>query len=183
MHTSCKRRIVVPDNLNFYQFHNVLQECFAWKDCHLHQFVAEVDADGYPARVLRPQWDEVEELPGVEVQDSLEVTLSSIFTSRKRIVYEYDFGDRWLHTIELCRVIDDCRNPYPRCIMAVGDAPMEDCGGPDGFAHIMAVLNDPEHPEHKEISEWVQSTWWHPLDVKRINAFIKDAHRKSIPVW
>lgn len=183
LHTPCKRRIIVPENLNFYQLHNVLQNCFAWKDCHLHHFVADVDADGYPTRVIQPQWDEMEVLPGVQVQDSLEVTLSDIFASQKRIVYEYDFGDGWLHIIELCRVIDDCRNPYPQCIMAVGDAPMEDCGGPDGFAHIMTVLNDPKHPEHKEISEWVQSTWWHPLDVKRINAFIKDAHRKSFPVW
>lgn len=183
LHTPCKRRIIVPENLNFYQLHNVLQNCFAWKDCHLHQFVVEVDADGYPTRVLQPQWGEVEVLSGVQVQDSTEVTISDIFTSRKRIVYEYDFGDGWLHTVELCRVIDDCRNPSPQCIMAVGDAPMEDCGGPDGFAHIMEVLNNPKHPEHKEISEWVQSTWWHPLDVKRINAFIKDAHRKSIPVW
>lgn len=67
--------------------------------------------------------------------------------------------------------------------MAVGDAPMEDCGGPNGFAHVMAVLNDPKHPEYKEITEWVHSTWWQPLDVKQINVFIKDAHRKSIPVW
>ena len=183
LHTPCKRRIVVPENLNFYQFHNVLQECFAWKDCHLHQFVVDVNADGYPTRIIQPKWDEVEELPGVEAQDSLEVTLSDIFVSRKRIVYEYDFGDGWLHTIDLCKVIDDCPNPYPQCIMAVGDAPMEDCGGPDGFAYITTVLNDPNHPEYQEISQWVQSTWWHPLDVKQINIFIKNTHRKSIPVW
>ena len=183
LHTPCKRRIIVPENLNFYQLHNVLQECFAWKDCHLHQFVVDVNADGYPTRIIQPQWDEIEDLPGVQVQDSLEVTLKDVFADRKRIVYEYDFGDGWIHAVDLCRVIDDCKNPYPQCIMAVGDAPMEDCGGPDGFAHIMEVLNNPKHPEHKEISEWVQSTWWQPLDVKRINAFIKDAHRKSLPVW
>ena len=183
LHTPCKRRIVVPENLNFYQLHNVLQECFAWKDCHLHQFVVDVNADGYPTRIIQPQWDEVKALPGVQVQDSTEVIISDIFASRKRIAYEYDFGDGWLHTIDLCRVIDDCRNPYPQCIMAVGDAPIEDCGGPDGFAHVMEVLNNPNHPEHKEVTEWVQSTWWQPLDVKRINIFIKDAHRKSLPVW
>lgn len=182
LHTPCKRRIVVPENLNFYQFHNVLQNCFAWKDCHLHQFVAEVDAVGYPAKIIQPQWDETDELPGVQVQNSTDVTLAEVFKSRKRIVYEYDFGDEWVHIIELCRVIDDCRKPYPHCVIAVGDAPMEDCGGPDGFAHIMAVLKDAKHPEHKQIAEWVQDTWWQPLDVKRINIFIQDAHRKSIPI-
>ncbi len=40
LNTPCKRRIIVPDNLNFYQFHNVLQDCFGWKDCHLHSAAA-----------------------------------------------------------------------------------------------------------------------------------------------
>ena len=181
VHTPCKRRIIVPDNLNFYQFHNVLQECFGWKDCHLHQFVIGVDADGYPAKVIRPDWEE-ETIPEVTVQNSTEVTLRDVFDSRERIVYEYDFGDCWMHTIALCRVIEVCKEPYPRCIMAVGDAPMEDCGGPDGFEFVKKVLKDPDHPEHREISEWVRSTWWQPLDVKRINCFIKDAHRKRIPI-
>lgn len=182
LHTPCKRRIIVPEKLNFYQFHNVLQACFNWKDCHLHQFVTEVDADGYPTKIIQPQWDEMEAIPDTQAQDSLEVTLKDVFAIQNRVIYEYDFGDGWVHTVELCRVIDDCRTPYPRCIMAIGDAPMEDCGGPDGFAYIMKALNDPMHLEHKEITEWVRSTWWRPLDVQRINAFIKDAHRKSIPV-
>ena len=84
--------------------------------------------------------------------------------------------------MELCRVIEDCRETYPHCILAVGDAPMEDCGGPEGFAHVMEVLQDKNHPEHREISEWVRNTWWQPLDVKRINYFLKNAHRKRAPV-
>ena len=110
------------------------------------------------------------------------MTLRDVFDSRERIVYEYDFGDCWMHTIALCRVIEVCKEPYPRCIMAVGDAPMEDCGGPDGFEFVKKVLKDPDHPEHREISEWVRSTWWQPLDVKRINCLIKDVHRKRIPI-
>lgn len=181
LHTPCKRRIIVPENLNFYQFHNVLQACFNWNDCHLHQFVTEVDAVGYPTKIIQPQWDEIEEIPDARVQDSQEVTLKEVFANKTKIIYEYDFGDGWIHTITLCREIDDCRTPYPHCIMAIGDAPMEDCGGPDGFAYIMKALNDPTHPEHKEITEWVRSTWWQPLDVQRITAFIKSAHRRSLP--
>ena len=48
----------------------------------------------------------------------------------------------------------------------------------DGFEYVKKVLKDPNHPEHKEISEWVRSTWWQPLDVKWINSFLRDAHRK-----
>lgn len=182
LYTPCKRRIIVPENLNFYQFHNVLQDCFGWKDCHLHQFVIDVDDAGYPVKIIRPDWEE-ETIPEVKVENSTEVTLRDVFDSRERIVYEYDFGDCWMHTIALCRVIEDCKEPYPHCILAVGDAPMEDCGGPDGFEYVKKALKDPDHPEHREISEWVRSTWWQPLDVTRINCLIKDAHRKRIPIF
>ena len=48
------------------------------------------------------------------------VMLSDVFSSRKRIAYEYDFGDGWIHTLELCRVIEDCREPYPlRCLISL----------------------------------------------------------------
>ena len=82
LNTPCKRRIIVPGNLNFYQFHNVLQECFAWKDCHLHQFVVGVDPEGYPAKVIHPEWDELEELPGVQVQYGCN-TVGSVCIAKK----------------------------------------------------------------------------------------------------
>ena len=60
LHTPCKRRIIVPDDLSFFQFHYVLQRCFEWKNCHLHQFVTEVDKAGYAAQIIHPEWDEMD---------------------------------------------------------------------------------------------------------------------------
>ena len=37
--TTCKRTLVVPSDLNFYQLHKILQNAFEWHDCHLHQFI------------------------------------------------------------------------------------------------------------------------------------------------
>lgn len=96
---------------------------------------------------------------------------------------DYDFGDGWLHTIDLCRAIEDCTDPYPHCVMAVGDAPMEDCGGPDGFRQVMAVLKDTKHPEYRETYEWVRGTLWQPLDVERINRWIRNIHRSVTGLW
>ena len=67
--------------------------------------------------------------------------------------------------------------------MAVGDAPMEDCGGPDGFRQVMAVLKDKKHPRYQETLEWVRSTWWQPLDVKRINGWLRNIHRRKSVIW
>lgn len=175
LHTPCKRRIIVPDDLNFYQLHRVLQEVFEWHDRHLHQFVLP----GEPIRILHPgSWEDEEAF-----EDSVQVTIGEIFSVHKAIGYEYDFGDGWEHIIRLKSIIEDCTEPYPRCIQAIGDAPMEGSGGPEGFAQIMKILRDPAHPAHREISDWVRGTWWHPLDVKQINCRMKNAWRRCIPAY
>lgn len=183
LHTPCKRRIVVPEDMNFDQFHDVLQHCFEWRNNHLHQFVTAVDDAGLPTEMIHPDWDGMEEWDNVQVLDSTKVMLCDVFPTRKRIVYEYDFGDGWTHIIDFCRVIEDCPEPYPHCILAVGDAPMEDCGGPEGFRQVMAVLKDKKHLEYRETLAWVRSTWWQPLDVDRINAMIRNVRRRITYLW
>jgi len=41
---------------------------------------------------------------------------------------------------------------YPACVAGKRSCPPEDCGGPWGYQHLMAVLADPAHPEQVE---WV----------------------------
>lgn len=180
----CKRRIIIPDNLNFYQFHRILQGVFEWHDRHLHQFVLERDAQERPIKVVQPSDTAIfSDYYDAETIDSLKVTVRDVFAQHSRIDYEYDFGDDWCHSIKLCQRIENCTEPYPRCIQAVGDAPMEDSGGAYGFAQIREVLKDASHPEYKEISDWVRSTWWSPLDVNRINLRIENVYRRHIPVY
>ena len=57
---------------------------------------------------------------------------------------------------------------------------MEDSGGAYGFAQIMEVLKGPSHPGYREISDWVRSTWWSPLNAERINLRIKNIYRHPI---
>lgn len=186
LHNPCKRRILVPDNINFYQLHAVLQGIFEWHDRHLHQFVLEYDRNGIPLKIIQPAdvySEDLADLHGTEYLDSVQVTVRDVFEACKPIGYEYDFGDGWLHEIRLRRFVEDCPHPWPHCIQAIGDAPMEDSGGPDGFAWITQVLKDPTHPEHKDISGWVRSSWWQPLNVELINRRIKAACRRKMPLY
>ncbi len=41
------------------------------------------------------------------------------------------------------------------CVAGERNCPPEDCGGPHGFAELLEVLQNPSHPEHDDISEWV----------------------------
>lgn len=41
-----------------------------------------------------------------------------------------------------------------RCLAGKNACPPEDCGGPYGYANLLAILADPAHEEHEEMREW-----------------------------
>lgn len=87
------------------------------------------------------------------------------------------------HHINVKSFIDLFDTIHLHCTEAEGDAPMEDSGGPYGFAEIMDILNQPDHPEYKDTQNWVRSTFRHPLDFNRINAELKYYNPMPIPVY
>jgi hypothetical protein len=49
-------------------------------------------------------------------------------------VYEYDFGDSWIHDLRLEATLPiNPRKIYPMCVTGKCSAPPEDCGGPSAF--------------------------------------------------
>ncbi len=41
------------------------------------------------------------------------------------------------------------------CIAGKGACPPEDCGGPWGYEAFKETMNNPKHPEYKEMREWL----------------------------
>jgi hypothetical protein len=88
------------------QVHQVLQAAFGWEDAHLHRFTAED-----PFAPLRPVDGEVPEalqwLPGQECEEpgdrpEEDCSLDQLLAlGAGAAFYEYDFGDSWLHRLEL----------------------------------------------------------------------------------
>ncbi len=140
------RRLEVREDLTFAEFHSVLQTAFGWTNSHLHEF--EVGKE----RIAPP--DDEDELPA---RDSAEVRLRSVFRGRtRRIRYVYDFGDEWVHTIELEkseRLAPDERPPV-RCTAGRRATPPEDSGGPWGYAELLKAISDPKHPDHTDMLWW-----------------------------
>lgn len=184
--TPCKRILTVPSNINFYQLHRVLQNAFAWRDYHLHQFILETDDVGRPTKIVEPidiYGDDIDLPFKITRLDSLKTTVRDVFEEYEEICYEYDFGDDWIHIIKFRRFIEECPTVYPECSFAIGDAPMEDCGGPDGFDEVRRIMSDPADPEYADVCDWLGRTWWERLDMKRINYELRAAHRRSVPAY
>lgn len=76
-------------------------------------------------------------------------------------LYLYDFGDGWEVSIHVDSIKPDFDQPQPICTVCDGAAPPEDVGGVPGFIEFWGAYNDPKHPDHENVKEWV-GFLWHP---------------------
>ncbi|GMQ81551.1 MAG: hypothetical protein BMS9Abin05_0983 [Rhodothermia bacterium] len=139
------RRLLVRDTISLLDFHDLLQFAMGWEDCHMHQFVKEKSQSGR----RRPEMSEIRNEEKTMLKDVLR-------KPNDRILYEYDFGDGWLHDIVLEEVLDaDPNGKYPWFLAGKRACPPEDCGGVGGYYHLLDVLGDSDDPEYVELSEWL----------------------------
>ncbi|MDP2065070.1 MAG: plasmid pRiA4b ORF-3 family protein [Burkholderiaceae bacterium] len=66
----------------------------------------------------------------------------------QRLLYLYDFGDEWLHTVTLM-AFSDAHMPLPYLLKAQNGCPPEDCGGPPGAEYRAAAWYDADHEDHE----------------------------------
>jgi hypothetical protein len=138
------RRILVAPEIKLDRFHDVLQIVMGWDNSHLHQFETPLGYIADPAFGLE------------EAESSSKTTLKSVLGGPKsHIRYEYDFGDGWDHQILLEKVVELDQPALALCLGGARACPPEDCGGPWGYANLLEILNDPKHPEHESMTEWI----------------------------
>ena len=118
------RRLLVRNDSTVAQLHEVLQIAFGWDDEHLNRF----EIRGREYAVYR-------EGGGLIGIDARRVRLRDLKLRRlERFVYEYDFGDSWIHDLRLEATLPvNLRTTYPTCVAGKCAAPPEDCGGPHAF--------------------------------------------------
>ncbi|MFY9942876.1 MAG: plasmid pRiA4b ORF-3 family protein [Desulfobacterales bacterium] len=164
------RRFLVDSTMVLAEFHDVLQIVMGWSDSHLHQFTADGTAYGTPD----PEFD----LEGV--RDERKVKLAQLLRHEKdAMIYEYDFGDGWTHTITLEKILPlDLKSGLPVCLKAKGACPPEDVGGLWGYYELLEALKDPKHPEHEESKEWIGEDFDpDAYDLEEVNALLYEYRR------
>ena len=160
------RRLRVPAGIGFEQLHRLLQKAFGWQNYHLYSFgmLREWDRSRYahPDVELISDKQDMEFDPDAKFMTG--VKLSDYAPEYRKILYIYDYGDGWLHHIEIENIIDDCEEELPVLLSGEGDSPPEDVGGPGGFAEFLDIIADPEHEEYENMIQWAKSQWWEPFD-------------------
>ncbi|MFD4181976.1 plasmid pRiA4b ORF-3 family protein [Rhodococcus sp. NPDC058514] len=179
------RRIVVPSNLRLDELHPLLQAAMGWGDCHLHQW-ARVDPQRPSRREVFAMRSSIEDSFADEDDDACEedVRLDQVLRELgDTLLYEYDFGDGWVHTIRLEAVAEDMA-PVA-CLAGERACPPEDCGGAHGYEHLLEVLADPAHPEHEDLRAWAGPELApETFDLDAVNAALgmRDELRRYPPV-
>lgn len=138
------RRIEVPSDTRLPELHRMLQAAMGWEDYHLHRFTAAGAEYGIP----NPDFPD-------DTKNERSVRLDKIAEEGDIVHYEYDFGDGWIHALEVEKVLaPEPKVRYPRCTGGARACPPEDCGGAWGYADLLKILGDPEHEEYEETREW-----------------------------
>ena len=125
------RRLLVHSDSTIADLHYTLQIAMGWSDVHLNRFHIHGQDFG------------VYHDGGISFADNPEkVPLSAFgFRTRERFLYEYDFGDEWLHEVRIEKRLPlNPKKTYPLCIDGKHAAPPEDFGGAQAYMQMRQAL-------------------------------------------
>lgn len=132
------RRIQVPGNYSFWEFHLAIRNAMGWSDCQLHLF-----------NIRNPITGQIDEL-GIKEDDRPEIK-DYFINPNDEAEYIYDLGNKWKHEIILENITIV---KYPRCIAGENANPLEDVGGPEEYQEILDILKNPQHPMYESSKKW-----------------------------
>ena len=198
------RRLEVPLEFSFAQLSEAVLAAFGWTNSHLHQF--EIGKRMQPGQrsIGRPDLldEDDDDLPPTDeelarlfprlakeqarlffpppLEDESKVTLAAVLTSGQRLLYLYDFGDDWRHTVLVEAILPaENHTVYPRVTAGRRSVPPEDSGGVWGYEHLLAVLADPTEEEYAELRECYPYFRPGQFDLAEANERV----RHPLPFW
>lgn len=162
------RRLLVPETVTVPQFHEAIQCAFGWRNRHLYG-VRCLDRTGEPRVIVGP--DEAAE--DVAAEPASGVVLFELIDAQGAghadFEYEYDFGDTWIHRVELVGPAL-VQEGTIACVDGGNRGPVEDSGGPGGYRRLAEVLANEKHPEFYDAA-----TWFSEVTGERATAFDAEA--------
>jgi len=147
-----------------------------WENSHLHQFIK--DRTFYTERI--PGDDTWGEMNNVDYK---KIKISDVLKKEKeKIIYEYDFGDGWVHDVLLEKILPGNEKMiFLICLEGKMACPPEDCGGVWGYSDMLEILKQPKHEEYDNIIEWLGEEFDpEHFDKEEVNNILKRLKIKGI---
>ncbi|HBF09418.1 MAG TPA: hypothetical protein DHW71_16340 [Gammaproteobacteria bacterium] len=171
------RRLLVWGDMSLPKLHLAIQIAMGWCNGHLHQFIKNDRFYG----VIDDEFPD----PFGDTEDETQFKLCDLIKKEKDVVlYEYDFGDSWMHKITLEKVLKpDPALTYPLCIKGKKACPPEDSGGIWGYYNMLNVIADETNEDYEEYAEWLGDAFDPEyFSVSEVNEELQNSFTKSCVV-
>jgi len=130
------RRVLVPEDIDFMLFHEILQAAFGWENDHMFCFLP-TQKGGNILIGGTPYGD-----PGTDMLKPYGEVLCDYFIKEKqKWSYIYDFGDWWTHIITLEKITTE-KITGADVLAGKGKCPREDSGGVQGYEWLVMQLEN-----------------------------------------
>lgn len=152
------RQIKVPSNIRLDALADILTIAMGWEGRHLNQF----KANGKFYEETSYEEDAFNKECGLKKFGQHEYSLRDLLNRKgNKILWEYDFGDSWEHSITLeNRRKMSANDEYTvKLLKGKNACPPEDVGGVIGYKHLLEVLDNPKSPEYMMMKDWVPSNF------------------------
>lgn len=160
------RRLMIDEGATFQTLAQAINIAFGWGGYHLHGFE-------FPERDIHIDMADEEGLMadfGMESLDEAKEALNKWLKAGETLLYIYDFGDDWIHQVEVEAYHPDQIQEAPEVTAYRGDNFIEDCGGPYGYYELVGRLKDKKDPERKALLAWAQdSGYGEAYNLKAVN--------------
>jgi|GEM_PF-2092096 len=149
----CTRELIIDDSLSLNELSWAINLAFGWNCSHLNEFEIE-------GKALYCNYTEGESYTDLPFYNTEDFTVQEAFEGVERLSYSYDFGDGWMHDIELKRV--KSKGNKIQLKSGIGNCPPDDCGGMYGYEEMLKELKKPRSEEAMEWRVWLDGRPLHP---------------------
>ena len=173
-HPPVWRRLQIPTGITFHELNAIIQLAFNWCGYHLYSF--EIGSrENRDYTVIEIPNDMLYDFD-FKIVNSTKTKIDKYFDKIEKLEYTYDFGDNWVHNIQIESVVESeekLKNPI--CLKAKMASLPEDCGGPWGYEDLLNVINNPKDKRYNDMKDWLNegySVWYDDrtyVDLDEIN--------------
>ena len=148
------RRFLAEDSISFHQLHSIIQKVMGWENYHLYRFEfgnTFIEPDEYGRAYVDSIWTMFKPAAGKAISPRAKLN-TLIKEEKQKFGYTYDFGDSWEHSVVVEKILE--KGPaqeYQICLAGERSCPPEDCGGVHGYADLLKVRANKNHPDYKDL--------------------------------
>ncbi|RKD21057.1 hypothetical protein BEP19_15375 [Ammoniphilus oxalaticus] len=172
------RRVLVPSTYSFQHLHNIIQTVFDWQNSHMHEYFVSRPVEK-KLRIMmddNPEMMDFVDFERTEICYERFVALEEILPEYSGLLYVYDFGDSWEHTVTFEKVVKS--NLFQATFVeGIGERPPEDVGGEGGFQYYLDIMADENDPEYEEMKEWAEGQRERKFSKETINRRLNDIYK------